>query len=277
MKPTLFNELCTACGRCIRMMGEYCIAEAEGRPVFDESVCNLCLKCVAICPNGAIGVNGARSEPLSDFEPGDFAALERLFQHRRSTKRFTGEPLERALLERIVAASVFAPNQNKNIRAMIVDDPALIASIDNACLRYVRKWYRVLFGFAPFTAIVRLFYPGIDVIRRKMELDLRIRGRVVKEGTSALVLLTGDKSVAVTEASAQHMIAAVYWAATALGVGSCLMDSVKIAFRIDADLRRRLKLQDGVLTVLALGKSAEHIVNIPKGYEVPIAWNGEGH
>jgi len=41
------------------------------------------------------------------------------------------------------------------------------------------------------------------------------------------------------------------------------------------ELRRKLKITDAVLGVLALGFSSENIVNIPRGYEVPIRRNVE--
>ena len=68
----------------------------------------------------------------------------------------------------------------------------------------------------------------------------------------------------------------IYMAA-ALGVGSCLMDAVKIAFNLTPSLKRSVGVPRGhkVFGVLTLGYSAEKIVNIPQGYSVPVKWNAE--
>lgn len=62
-------------------------------------------------------------------------------------------------------------------------------------------------------------------------------------------------------------------AAEALGVGSCLMDSIYLAFRTNRKLRRRFSIDDDVLGALVLGYSDERIVNVPKGYELGVRYN----
>jgi len=61
--------------------------------------------------------------------------------------------------------------------------------------------------------------------------------------------------------------------AESLEIGNCLMDSLLITLNVKKKLRKKLKIQDNVLGVLALGYSNEDVVNIPRGYEVDIRWN----
>jgi hypothetical protein len=132
-----------------------------------------------------------------------------------------------------------------------------------------------MFGFKPLTLLIKMFYRETHIIRRKMEHDLFISARIVKENTQALIILTGDKSIAVTKSSAQYMLANMIYMAQSMGVGSCLMDSLLLTLNHTRALRKSLKIQDDVLGVLSLGYSNENIVNIPKGYEIDIRWNAE--
>ena len=63
--------------------------------------------------------------------------------------------------------------------------------------------------------------------------------------------------------------------AHSLGIGSTLMDSLKISVNMNRKLRRELGFlsSDRVLGVLALGYSAEKIMNIPQGYDIPFFMN----
>jgi nitroreductase/NAD-dependent dihydropyrimidine dehydrogenase PreA subunit len=265
------RDICTRCGACARLMKGYCITQDGGYPVFDKTLCNTCQKCVAICPAGAITVNGVHPDrieaPLPDLD------LERLLERRRSTKRFENRPLSRDILERIVGAARYAPNQNKNIAILVLDDQELIRLVDRHAISYVRRIRALLFGCRPLAALSCRLSGSLRTIRRKMDLDLEVRRRVVKEGTQALVILTGKRSVPVTEHSAHYVLATVMYMAQSLGVDSCLMDSLVLALNSGRGFRKTLGLRGSVLGVLALGHSAEGVVNIPRGYEVPVRWN----
>ncbi len=58
---------CKKCGICISLMEGYCITGKEGYPVFDFSICNLCKKCVAVCPYQAIMINNIHPEKIKDY------------------------------------------------------------------------------------------------------------------------------------------------------------------------------------------------------------------
>jgi len=243
-------------------------------PVIDRQICNQCQKCVAICPQQALLVDGVRPLRMTDERPVSPEALEALMARRRSIKRFADRPIPRALLERIAQSGRYAPNQYKNIDAIIVDDPLLLSEIDRGALGSVRRWYRILFGFRPLTWFCSLFSEDLFVIKKKMERDLFTRGRIMKPGTKALILLTGDPRVSMTRASAQYLLANMILYAQTHGVSSCLMDSLRLTLT-SSKMKRRLTIasRDTVLGVLSLGYSAERIVNIPEGYRLNIRWN----
>jgi nitroreductase/NAD-dependent dihydropyrimidine dehydrogenase PreA subunit len=267
------EALCSHCGACIRLMSGYCISESGGMPIFDLALCNLCQKCVAICPSRAIMVNRMRPEPISGELKLGPEELVSLFERRRSVKHFMDRPISRETLHRIVSVAKYAPNQNKNISILVVDDRLLLGEIDKGALAFVERYYRLLFSVGILAKCLSLFSKALPVIKRKMEHDLLLRKHVLKDNTQAILIAVGSRRVPVTEASAPYLLANMLYMAQALGVGGCLMDSLTLALRADRRLRRRLGIHEDVLGVLALGYSNENIVNIPRGYEVELRWN----
>lgn len=264
---------CKRCGVCIKRYQGYCISDQDGYPVFDHSLCNLCRKCAAICPSQAILVNGTtpqKAERNRELQPEDFYEL---LSRRRSIKVFKDEKIPRSIISQIVKVGKYAPNQNKNIDVIVLDDPELLALIDQVSLRFVTRIYRLLFSFKPLTWFFQVFSPQLPMIKKKIEFDVRINRHIVKKGTQALIILVGDRRVPVTESSAHYLLAAMIFYAEALGVGSCPMDSLKVSIGGSKAIRRKLGIKTNVLGVLSLGYSAENIVNIPEGYELKVQWN----
>ena len=271
---TVDREKCNGCGICIRRFEGYCISEQAGMPVIDYAICNVCQKCVAICPTGAFLVNNTEPERIEGIKTLEPEELRGLLSRRRSTKLFKDERLSRSTIEEIVSAAKYAPNQHKNIDAVVVTKAQLLEEIDRAALRFYKRIYTALFSVKVLTRLLRLFASDLYTIKRKMEYDLLIRRQILKPGTQALVVLVGNTRASVTESSAQYLLATMIVLAEALGVGSCLMDSIKIVMNNNRKLRQVVSIDRGVkiLGVLALGYSAERILNIPRGYELNIRW-----
>jgi MinD superfamily P-loop ATPase len=51
---TVEQKSCTRCGICLKEFEGYCMSNDNGLPVIDRRICNLCQKCVAICPQQAL-------------------------------------------------------------------------------------------------------------------------------------------------------------------------------------------------------------------------------
>lgn len=263
---------CTKCGSCIRLMDGYCITEDGGYPVFDKTVCNVCQKCVSVCPSQAIMVNDLYPEKITEEQPVSADMFTKLIERRRSIKHFKNEPIAREILTKIVAVANYGPNQNKNISIVVIDDPKVISEIDQYALSFVARWYKLMFGSRITEDIIRLFYRDIHIIKKKMELDVLRRKRIVKLNTQALIILTGNKRIAVTEASAHYVMATMMNMAEILSVGNTLMDSLLLTLNGRKQLRKKLGITDDVLGVLCLGYSSERVVNIPRGYEMDVRW-----
>ena len=266
---------CTRCGLCVERFGDYCISQLNGLPVIDYHICNICQKCVAICPSQAILVNNTAPEKIDSaitLKSGDLLAL---LARRRSTKIFKEKGLSENTLKSIIDVSKYAPNQNKNIDIIVITDREIVDHIDTSALNLYRRVYQVLFSLKPVIFFLTRLSPSLFTIKKKMEYDLFTSKRIVKPGTQALILLVGNRRVPVTESSAHYLLSTMIIFAESLGVGSCLMDSVKIALNWNVRTRKKLRIPRkwSVLGVLALGYSNEKIVNIPRGYMPRVQWN----
>jgi nitroreductase/NAD-dependent dihydropyrimidine dehydrogenase PreA subunit len=271
---TVDPNKCNKCGLCIRRFEGYCISEQSGMPVIDYEVCNVCQKCVAICPCQAFLVNN--TEPVR--MDGDMRLmhedLRSLLSRRRSIKIFKNKNLSKSMIQDIVSVAKYAPNQHKNIDAVVITNKQMLNIIDRSAFRFYKRIYSAVFSIKVLTWLFRIFSTDLFVIKRKMEYDLFVRKQIIKLGTQALVVLVGNTKASVTESSAQYLLAIMIIFAESMGVGSCLMDSVKIVMNSNRKLRKGISIDKGkkVLGILALGHSAEKILNIPRGYELNIRW-----
>ena len=274
MLISLDRNRCRKCGVCIDLMEGYCIERVDGYPQFDSVLCNTCQKCVAVCPHQAILVNGTGPRKIENVADPEVDAVYSMLERRRSTKRFKDKPIPREIVETIVSTAGFTPNQNKNISVHAIDDKSLIASIDRSAMKFVKSMYGILFGFRPLTIIFSWFLKDLPVIKRKMEFG-NFR-RVIYENAQVVILVSGKKSVPVTESSSHYVLATMMFMAETLGVNSCLMDSIYLGLRLDRAARKTLGITEDILGAMILGYSDERIMNIPQGYVVPTEWNS-GH
>lgn len=274
---TIDNKKCRKCGVCIHRFMGYCINEENGYPVIDYSICNQCQKCIALCPHQAILMNG--KSPFKIETPLEIRKEDiiDLLRRRRSIKKFKNEPIPKEVLSDLASAANYAPNQNKNIDMIIVDDKTLLNEIDASSIKYVKKMYRFLFSVKIMTGVFKLFSDSLDVIKRKMEYNIYGTKHVIKENTQALFILIGDTKVPVTESSAHYLLSTIIFYTEAYGIGSCLMDSIKHSINCTKSVRKLLHIPKGkkVLGVLSVGYSDEKIINIPQGYKINVRWNTE--
>ena len=268
------RELCNDCGICLAAVGGYCIDRVESGLQIDHAVCNECLRCVSICPRQVFTLNGVAPSLGKRLRITEADFLQ-LLRSRRSVKAYKDQPVPRDILEKIADASKYAPSMNKAIGVVIVDDPRLVQEVDAEAVQRVRRWYRMLFGSKLLYRFFRLFSDTLPVIRKKMERDLLRRNRIIKDNTQALILVCGNKRIPVTESSGQYYMSVMTYYAQILGVGTTLMNSLKLVLNRSKRIRREIGIPkgDSVLGVLSLGYARERFVNVPEGIKIHIGWN----
>lgn len=269
------RNICKKCGLCISYFKGYCINSENEFPIIDYKICNQCQKCIAICPHQAILMNNTPPIKISTLNKIGYEELISLLKFRRSTKKFIKKDIPKYIITDIALSAKYAPNQNKNIDILIIDDKDIIKLIDLHALKYIKPFYKLIFSIKIITLFVNFFLKPIYIIKKKMEHDLFNNKHIIKKNTNVLLLMIGNPKIPVTEMSAQYLLSTMILTAESLNIGSTLMDSLKIIINIDKKLKKKIGLKkcDKILGVLALGYADEKIMNIPDGYEIKLHWN----
>jgi len=131
------EQKCTKCGQCVVDCPARIIAMVDGGvPSITpekEINCYKCQHCLAICPTAALSILGLQPE---DSQPlaGNFPApdqLETLMKGRRSVRRYHGENLEPALLQRLLDVAWHAPTgmNARNVLFTVLDDREKVSDL----------------------------------------------------------------------------------------------------------------------------------------------------
>jgi NAD-dependent dihydropyrimidine dehydrogenase PreA subunit/nitroreductase len=272
---------CRGCGICAGICHQRCIAVARGSgssvAEIDHTLCSTCTQCIAICPQQALSWDHV---PPEAYEPARLPSadqLDELFKQRRTVRRFKEQQLERALVKEIVGYGIYAPTNNYDLRAIVVDDPAILEVLDVAIMRYVSWVYHLLFRSAFVFNLVRTITPAIGPKTKvKMEHGLKA-GRAFDSPPGALVLLVGDGRIILSEASAQYALYNMVLYAQAKGIGSRINGGIPLTLDRSRRSRKCLGLQkhEHVLAALELGYPAVRFRNKVEGKAMGIAWNGK--
>lgn len=129
------NVTCTGCGKCTKDCPMWLLKMENGKPVVragKEDGCIDCQHCVAVCPRGAITLNGVGADDCLPTElmavppPGEVANL---LKTRRSIRQYVQENIPRGEIEDLLETLKYVPT-GCNIRHLVfkvVDDKKKLA------------------------------------------------------------------------------------------------------------------------------------------------------
>lgn len=98
---------CTACGQCVRDCAFKALKSGDGgRPAMAAADrCMRCQHCFAVCPSGAISIDGNMPEDAADLQGLELptaGSVENWLAVRRSMRTFAREDVDRGVLDRIL-------------------------------------------------------------------------------------------------------------------------------------------------------------------------------
>jgi nitroreductase len=198
--------------------------------------------------------------------------LDELFKERRSIRFFKEKRIDRTLLEEIVGYGIYAPTNNHELRAVVVDDAGVIAELEHIAERFNSRVYTLFFKPKIVFELLRRINPAVNP-QVKVKLEER---RHDLFNPAAMVLIIGDRRIAFSEASAQAALDQMTFYGQVCGVGGCLWGAGVIVLDRNKVARERLGLErwEHVLGILLLGYPAVKFVNKVEGRKMDIEWVG---
>lgn len=279
---TVDKEKCSKCGLCARICHEQCISlsNGSGETVLrvDHALCSTCTQCIAICPRQALSWDRVPPVRVDRSRLPRPEQVAELFKQRRTVRVFKDRKINRALVAEIVGYGIYAPTNNYDLRAIVVDDRARIEALDAIIMRFSAWYYNLLYRSRLVFKLISTFTPLVDAKSKvKMERGLA-RGRTFEVAPAAVVFVVGDRRILLSEASAQYALYNMILYAQAKGIGS----RIKAAGPLVLDRSRRarkwlgLQKQEHILATLELGYPAVRFSNKVEGKTMSIDWNGSG-
>lgn len=170
------QELCIQCGECVRDC-PYGIIELSGDvPVIvaeREEQCIRCQHCLAVCGTGALSILGrdpARSIPLAGNLP-TAAQMETLIKGRRSVRWYAPEPVEPAVIARLLEVVAHGPTgvNNRQLLFTIIEDQETMGALRQETMAGIRRAVQEKTlppGLEFYEAILGAWDSGRDIIFR---------------------------------------------------------------------------------------------------------------
>jgi hypothetical protein len=260
---------------CVKVCHNRCVALVDGIASINYALCDRCTQCAGICPHKALSWD--RVPPLeydkSRLPSGE--QLDELFKERRSIRFFKRERIDRFLLERIVGYGIYAPTNNHDLRAVVVDDTEVIEELEGIARRFHSRAYDLFFKPKIVFELLRRISPAVNP-----QVRVKLQERRYEEfSPAAMVLIVGDRRIAFSEASAQAALDQMTFYGQVQGVGSCLWGAGVIVLDRNRIARERLGLgrREHILGILLLGYPAVRFVNKVEGRAMDIEWaEGQG-
>jgi nitroreductase/NAD-dependent dihydropyrimidine dehydrogenase PreA subunit len=288
-------QICNGCGRCVDVCPAGTLGMEGAKATTVGARCLECGHCMAVCETGAVRVDGMDANALVlktlhvpdawlPYGQFDAAELVRLMRSRRSCRHYTGQAVERAVLEDLVRIGVSAPsgtNSQSWTFTVLPTRPAveaLAGEVGNFFKRLNRMagnpFFRAcaaLLGRPELPAYYRRHYASV----KRAVAGWEERGiDALFHGAPAVMVIASKPGGATSQDDALLAAQNILLAAHALGLGTCLIGFAVAAMRRDPAIQRRLGIprEETVYAVIALGHPARTFVRCAGRKAVTLRW-----
>jgi nitroreductase/NAD-dependent dihydropyrimidine dehydrogenase PreA subunit len=264
---------CIACGQCVEVCHEGCLALVDGALQIEHALCSTCTQCIAICPQQALSWDGVPPVAFDEEQLPTPRQLDELFKQRRTVRRFKEDKVERALLQEIVAYGIYAPTNHYALRAVVADHERVLDELQGIGVRALSRIYNALYRPRLVFGLLRRLTSAMSE-KDKVKLEACLEARQPFTVAPAVVLVVGDGRIAHAEASAQYALYNMILYAQSKGLGSTISGGAKLLLNPNRAARRRLGLErhERILAVLYLGYPAVRFRNKVRGKALPVSW-----
>lgn len=269
------EDKCIGCRLCVEICHEGCITVNDNTKVdIDYGLCSTCTQCIASCPQQALCWDHVLPVAYDRARLPSAEQLDELFKERRTIRFFREQRIDRWLLQEIVGYGAYAPTNNYSLRAVIVDDEALMEELEHIILQFVRRIYNVFFRSKILFHLIRMITPAMDA-KDKVKMESHLGRGDDFDLPAAIVFIVGDKRIALSTVSAQYALYNMILYAQAKGVGTRLKGTGQIFLDRSGAARRCLGLrrQEHILGTIELGYPAVRFANKVEGKTLNVQWN----
>lgn len=264
---SIIRKRCRGDGLCVRQCFRNCLKlDDEKKAVWmqnPDSPCVGCGHCTAVCPAGAVTLDGQTPEklPSSDFHIPE-TELEKFLSSRRSVRIYRKKSIPRPLLQKVLHMACHAPTgaNRREVGCIVIDSPDAIRELRLLLADWMKNYPRWREHF-------RRFQSGEDTIFR---------------GAAALIALTGpsvnrndpDDSALLAPQDAAGAASYLELALHGLGLASCWCGLLIRGAGNNADIRTFLRLPEGqsVYAALLAGYPAVHFPRTPLREISSVQW-----
>ncbi len=264
-------ETCKGDGVCVDICPEDVLEIVDGKAAtvkLRASHCILCGQCVAVCPNEALRIPKLPAEDFEDLARLPFGYPEFLdfLRLRRGVRVFKDQPVERDLIEKILAAAATAPmglpphstevvviDRRKELdfllKEVVKDYASLVRSFSNPL---GRAMIRLATGAEVYLLLKNYI---VDVARYANEEYSRDGTDRYLHKAPVLMLFHGNRRALSHEENAHVVCHHAMLAAVLLGLGSTIIGLIPPIVERSNVLRKRYGIpkENQVITSLILG------------------------
>ncbi len=239
---TIDEELCAKDGLCAMVCPFRLISLEVGksfpRPVPGaEQRCIACGHCQAICPHGALVLQGAEQEwpPFDAAQLPDLAQLTQLVRGRRSIRTYREKSVDRVLLQRCIDLAHFAPTarNSQQIGWLVIDDKDELSRLTELAFDWMRHLLASQDPLADHYGVqglIKAWENGYDGILRH---------------APSLVIMHGPAGYRLAQMDSTIYLTTFELVAFSQGLGTCWAGFFHIAARSWPPLQEALRLPAG--------------------------------
>jgi len=238
----IHSERCTGCGLCVEVCKDFSLIIIDKKVQLSDTPafgCIACGHCMAICPTEAIEISGREMSQADLFGLPDkkslpgYEALLGLLQNRRSIREYKDQPVEKELIDKILAAARQAPMglPPSDVNVLILESKQEVHAFAKDYCDYLEKmkwmvapWFlalmRPFWGKANHELFRDFLRPMIQIFTGSMKKDIN---HVTYDAPLAMYFYGSPYCD-----PADPIIPATYamLAAESLGLGTCMLGGI---------------------------------------------------
>jgi len=232
-----------------------------------EELCVSCGHCVAACPTGALSHRDMTPEQCTTIKPELSLAAgqaEQFLRGRRSIRAYRSDPVDQALLARLVEIASAGPSGHNTqpVEWLVIRDTSAVKRIAGMVIDWMRFMIREKPDFAKailLEHVVSKWDQGIDAVCRS---------------APHVVLTHAHKDNMMASSACTIALAHLELAAQAKGLGACWAGYVDVAARYWPPLQKELGLPEGHTSygAMMVGYSKYKYYRIPLRRQARISW-----